>query len=229
MIKVLIAEDEPLFRDGLKRILENDKEIRVCGLAANGREAYELCMKEKPDVVLMDMRMPKGNGDAVTKRIKEAMSETKVVILTVFDDRVSIAAAHSSGIDGYLVKGVGDREIINAVKGACHGVSATSAKVYDMIKANIYGVKLPENVTQKEIKILALLGKGKSNGAIAEALYCSKGSIRNDMTRLLAKFGFEDRFELGMFAIRNGLDEWDERDEDDRDWLSGMRRMTGDE
>ncbi|MCL1790881.1 MAG: response regulator transcription factor [Peptococcaceae bacterium] len=217
MIRVLIAEDEPLFRDGLRRILESDEEIHVCGLAANGREAYALCMDEKPDVVLMDMRMPKGNGDIVAKRIKEAMSETKVVILTVFDDRVSVAAAHSSGIDGFLVKGVGDKEIINAVKGVFHGVSVVSAKVYDMIKSNIYGVKLPNNMTPKEIKILALLGKGKSNGAIAETLYCSKGSIRNDMTRLLAKFGFEDRFELGMYAIRNGLDEWDEGDELDEE------------
>ncbi|MCL1791969.1 MAG: response regulator transcription factor, partial [Peptococcaceae bacterium] len=184
-----------------------------CGLAANGKEAYDLCMREKPDVVLMDMRMPKGNGDVIAKRIKESLPETKVIIVTVFDDKRSITAALASKVDGYILKEDIEKEkLIGTIKNTYDGVNSLNAGVFNKVSTNMYPVSPPDNLTEKETKIVALLGNARSNQEIAEELCCSIKSTRNDVSRLLKKFGFRDRSELAVYAVKNGLDKWEGED-----------------
>ena len=187
--------------------MEEDKEIIVCGLAADGQEAYEVCLRKKPDVVLMDMRMPKRTGDEVTQHIKKELPQTRVLAYTVFDARASVSAACFSGADGYILKDVCGEELISAIKStAAGGVCHVSARVFDMMKANAFPTAHPKDLTEKEKRILSLLGQTKNNKEIAEELHCAPGSIKNDISRLLRKFDFRDRVELAVYAVKNGLD-----------------------
>lgn len=122
MIKVLIADDIQILRQGLRAILSQDKEIEVVGLAADGREAYMLCQKHRPDVVLMDMRMPEYDGSYGIRSIKAHFPEVRVLVLTTFDDRETVDAAIRSGADGYILKEMEDALVIQAVKAVCAGI-----------------------------------------------------------------------------------------------------------
>ncbi|MCL1853887.1 MAG: response regulator transcription factor [Peptococcaceae bacterium] len=211
MIKVLIADDAAFMRDRLKRIAEQSGEILVCGAAADGKEAYALCMREKPDVVLMDLQMPNGTGDVITRKIKKELPGTKVIFVTVFDDRRSVAAACSSGADGYILKEDIDIEkLVGAIKNTYAGLSNVSAGVFKKVNANIFSVNPPDNLTEKDAKIMALTGNAKSNQEIAEELHCGVGTIKNDISKILKKFGFKDRTELAVYAVKNGMDKWEE-------------------
>ena len=119
MIKVVIADDIQILRQGLKAILEQDSDIQVAGLAADGREAWQLCRKVKPDVVLMDMRMPQYDGSYGIAKIKEEFPDIKVLVLTTFDDREMVDAAVCSGADGYILKEMEDDKVIQSVKTVC--------------------------------------------------------------------------------------------------------------
>ena len=130
MIKVLIADDIQILRRGLKAILEQDPDIRVTGLAGDGREAFLLCQEEKPDVVLMDMRMPKFDGAYGIRCIKEEMPEVKILVLTTFDDRETVEEAVASGADGYLLKEMEDAAVIRSVKAVCMGVKIFGDSVF---------------------------------------------------------------------------------------------------
>ena len=116
MIKVVIADDIQILRQGLKAILEQDSDSQVAGLAADGREAWQLCRKVKPDVVLMDMRMPQYDGSYGIAKIKEEFPDIKVLVLTTFDDRETVDAAVCSGADGYILKEMEDDKVIQSVK-----------------------------------------------------------------------------------------------------------------
>lgn len=122
MIKAVIADDIQILRQGLRAILEQDKDIRVVGLAADGREAWQLCRKHRPDVVLMDMRMPEYDGSYGITRIKEDYPDIKVLVLTTFDDRETVDAAVGSGADGYILKEMEDDKVIQSVKAVCAGI-----------------------------------------------------------------------------------------------------------
>ena len=104
MINVIIADDDEIFRNGLKIIIEQDKDIKVCGLASNGNSAYDLCKTEKPDIVLMDMQMPYCDGSSATYKIKQDFPNIKVLVLTTFDDKATVSKALTSGADGYVLK-----------------------------------------------------------------------------------------------------------------------------
>lgn len=145
MIKVLIADDIQILRRGLKAILEQDPDIRVTGLAGDGREAFLLCQEEKPDVVLMDMRMPKFDGAYGIRCIKEEMPEVKILVLTTFDDRETVEEAVASGADGYLLKEMEDAAVIRSVKAVCMGVKIFGDSVFrSMRESAAAGALSPE-------------------------------------------------------------------------------------
>lgn len=131
MIKAVIADDIQILRQGLRAILEQDKDIRVVGLAADGREAWQLCRKHRPDVVLMDMRMPEYDGSYGITRIKEDYPDIKVLVLTTFDDRETVDAAVGSGADGYILKEMEDDKVIQSVKAVCAGIRVFGGSVFE--------------------------------------------------------------------------------------------------
>ncbi len=234
MIKVLIADDIQILRRGLKAILEQDPDIRVTGLAGDGREAFLLCQEEKPDVVLMDMRMPKFDGAYGIRCIKEEMPEVKILVLTTFDDRETVEEAVASGADGYLLKEMEDAAVIRSVKAVCMGVKIFGDSVFrSMRESAAAGALSPEGegqggggagsrgpgdialaspppnipgLTDRERDILRLLAQGMDNREIARALYLAEGTVRNNVSRLLEKLELKDRTQLAVFAVKNNLD-----------------------
>ena len=211
MIKVVSADDIQILRQGLKAILEQDCEIQVAGLASDGREAWQLCRKVKPDVVLMDMRMPQYDGSYGIGKIKEEFPGIKVLVLTTFDDRETVNAALRSGADGYILKEMEDHKVIQSVKTVCAGIGVFGGSVLEDMRRQVApaggrpGLPVPE-LTPRERDIMRLVAQGMDNREIAAGLFLAEGTVRNNISRLLEKLKLKDRTQLAVFAVKNNLD-----------------------
>lgn len=210
MIKVLIADDIQILRQGLKAILEQDGEIEVTGLAADGREAWQMCRKLLPDVVLMDMRMPEYDGSYGITRIKADFPDIKVLVLTTFDDRETVDAAVGSGADGYILKEMEDGKVIQSVKAVCAGIQVFGQSVFEGMRHQIVqpprGTDQARDLTPRERDIMRLVAQGMDNKEIAAELFLAEGTVRNNISRLLEKLKLKDRTQLAVFAVKNNLD-----------------------
>lgn len=206
-MKVLIVDDDALIREGLKILLEIEEDFLVVGTASNGQEALEMCRKEKPDLVLMDIRMPVIDGVLGTKLIKSHFEDIKVVILTTFMDDEYIKEALKSGAEGYILKNQPADSIIESLRAVGKGNIVLEREVAHALSAMLKEGKkaAPEqlDISQRELGILKLVGEGLSNREIAESLNLSEGTTRNYVTGLLEKLGFRDRTQLAIFYIRN--------------------------
>lgn len=191
MIRVVIADDIQILRKGLWAILSGDPELLVAGLAANGREAWELCRTEKPDVVLMDMRMPEYDGSWGIRKIKEDFPEIKILVLTTFDDRKTVEAALRSGADGYILKEMEDSRVIQSVKAVCAGVRVFGDSVFEEMRRQIVPVRdntvMVQGITPREREIMRCVARGMDNKEIAAELFLAEGTVRNHISRLLEK------------------------------------------
>ncbi len=212
MIKVIIADDQKIIREGLKFIIEQDKDIEVLGFAGNGKEVFEQCKTLVPDVVLMDIMMPDCNGVEGTKLIKEAMPSVKVIILTTFRDDENISSALRNGADGYVLKDIDTDELILTIKSVFKGLHVIHDNAYGVVKGKISDnmtTEKPEKntvpLTQREIEIVRLIVYGKSNKEIAANLFLSEGSVRNMVSSILMKLEFKDRTQLAVYAVKNDL------------------------
>ena len=206
-MKVLIVDDDALIREGLKILLEIEADIQVVGTASNGQEAFDMCRKEKPDLVLMDIRMPVMDGVLGTKLIKSYFKDIKVVILTTFKDDEYIKEALKSGAEGYILKNQPADSIIESLRAVDKGNIVLEREVANALSSMLKESKkvTPErlDISQRELGILKLVGEGLSNKEIAERLNLSEGTTRNYVTGLLEKLGFRDRTQLAIFYIRN--------------------------
>ena len=206
-MKVLIVDDDALIREGLKILLEIEADFQVVGTASNGLEAMDMCRKEKPDLVLMDIRMPVMDGVLGTKLIKSHFKDIKVVILTTFKDDEYIKEALKSGAEGYILKNHPADSIIESLRAVSKGNIVLEREVANALSSMLKeGKKVaPEHldISQRELGILKLVGEGLSNREIAERLNLSEGTTRNYVTGLLEKLGFRDRTQLAIFYIRN--------------------------
>ncbi len=214
-IKILIAEDQELVRKSLEIILKNQADIEVLGSVKNGREAIGFVRKTKPDIILMDIRMPVMDGVTCTKIIKEHYPEIKIIILTTFDDDEYIFAALRDGASGYLLKGISADELVCAIRKVNQGNSMLNeditAKVIhlfsNMAKNNLYievdklGI---ESIVPNELKIIRLVSRGLSNKEIAAKLNFSEGTVRNYLSSILAKLNLRDRTQLAIWALQTG-------------------------
>ena len=217
-IKVIIADDIMILRQGLKAVLEQDEQIEVVALAANGKEAFEKSRVYRPDVVLMDMRMPDFDGAYGICAIKEAQPQVRVLVLTTFDDEETIGKALESGADGYILKELEDAKVISAVKGVYGGMNIFGGEVYRTMREQMvhaqeacrpgdggYGSEMP-SFTERERDILRLVAQGCDNKEIAGVLYLAEGTVRNQVSRLLDKLSLKDRTQLAVYAVKHGLD-----------------------
>lgn len=206
-MKILIVDDDALIREGLKILLEIEADIQVVGTANNGQEAFEMCRKEKPNLVLMDIRMPVMDGVLGTKLIKSHFPSIKVVILTTFKDDEYIKEALKSGAEGYILKNQPADSIIESLRTVSKGNIVLEREVANalssMLKEGKKATPEPLDISQRELGILKLVGEGLSNREIAEKLNLSEGTTRNYVTGLLEKLGFRDRTQLAIFYIRN--------------------------
>jgi len=214
MIRVVIADDQAVIREGLKFILEQDKDIKVVGCVGNGREAYSLCGEYKPDVVLMDVVMPVCDGVEGTRLIKEHCSGTKVLILTTFNDDEKIAEALKNGADGYVLKDIDSDELILTIKSINKGLRVMHEDAYSHVikklrtstAANIESEDVGDlGLTDREIEIIKMIVFGKSNREIAASLYLTEGSIRNLISSILLKVNLKSRTQLAVFAVRHNI------------------------
>jgi len=211
MIKVLICDDQEIVCEGLQRILESDSEISVVGTAHNGAEALEQIEKVKPDLVLMDLKMPVMNGIVATRKIREKTPDVCVLILTTFDDDEWLFDAIRSGASGYLLKDRPRAELIKAIKGTVRGESyvdpAVAGKLLNNVAQNI--PQQPQNMeislSDREIEVLRLLAMGLSNADIAKRLFLSEGTVRNYTSAVFSKLNVSDRTQAVVVALKMGL------------------------
>lgn len=216
-MKVLIADDIRILRQGLKAVLEQDMDIEVVALAENGKEAFEKCKVFRPDVVLMDMRMPDYDGAFGICTIKEHLPEVKVLVLTTFDDEETIDKALSSGADGYILKEMEDEKVIASVKSVYAGMSIFGEGVYRVMrsrmeqpesaKGNLSIQEEDQHFTDRERDIIKLVAQGYDNKEIATQLFLAEGTVRNNISRVLEKLALKDRTQLAVYAVKHGMDE----------------------
>lgn len=206
-MKLLIVDDDALIRESLSILLGLDEAIEVVGTASNGQEGYELCTKLKPDIVLMDVRMPIMDGVLGTKLIKSSFQEIKVVILTTFKDDEYIKEALKNGAQGYILKNQASDSIIDSLKAVMKGNMVFEKEVAETIASRIMYENKSNlndfNMTEREIDILRLIGEGLSNREIASKLYLGEGTIRNYITNLLEKLELRDRTQLAIFYLKS--------------------------
>ena len=206
-IKVMLVDDEQLIRSGLKIMLETYPDIEVIHQAGNGREAFECCQKEVPDVVLMDIRMPVSTGIEGTKLIKEAYPEVKIVMVTTFQDTEYIVEAMQYGASGYLLKDSSYEAIYDGIKVALSGKVVMDATVSEKL---VMQPKAPTTIektdisslglTEREIELIRLVSQGLNNKEISEALFLSEGTVKNNISTILSKLALRDRTQLVIFA-----------------------------
>lgn len=210
MIRVLIVDDSLIFRKGLREILQSDPEMIVVGDGGDGAEAVRLCRKLAPDLVLMDLQMPGCNGIEGIKLIKESNDRIKIIALTTFFNDEYVGPALKNGVDGYILKGVNDGDLIMTIKSTMKGLGIFEQNIINQVKDTYQhcfneAVKLDVKLTGREMEVLKLIVDGKTNKEIASTFYLSEGTIRNIISVLINRFSLKDRTQLAVFAIKHSI------------------------
>ena len=209
-VRVLVADDHPVFRDGLAMLLASVDGIEVVGTAANGVEAIDAAVRLMPDVVVMDVQMPLLNGVEATRRLAAEAPSVGIVVLTMSEDDGTVFAAVRAGARGYLVKGAEQEEIVRAITTVASGGAVFGATLALRI-AEFFAAGPPTptdafpQLTAREREILELLAAGRSNVQIAAALYLSPKTVRNNVSNVFAKLQVADRAEAIVRAREAGL------------------------
>jgi DNA-binding NarL/FixJ family response regulator len=212
MIRVLIADDQRVVREGLGMVLALMKGVEVVGAAADGAEAVTLAQAVQPDVVLMDLRMPRCDGVQATRRLRTEAPEVKVVVLTTYADDRSVLEALRAGARGYLTKDASGEQIHQALRQVLddHAVidPAVQRHLVDAIADDLPPrPKLRDGLTPREAEVLSLIAGGLSNAEIAARLVVSEGTVKSHVNHLFAKIGARDRAQAVAYAFRQGLSE----------------------
>lgn len=211
MIKILICDDQYVVREGLKAIFETDASLQVVGTAADGAETLELLPQLKPDLVLMDLKMPVMNGVQATRHIRQKYPDVKILVLTTYDADEWVFDAIRSGAAGYLLKDTQRDALIAAIKDTMAGKTPVDSAVAGKLFAQVVqGATNPQSslvdtLTEREKDILRLLGAGLPNADIAARLYLSEGTVRNYISTILEKLSVSDRTQAAVLALRCGL------------------------
>jgi len=212
MIRILICDDQLMVREGLKTILNNaEAGIQVVGLAADGAAALEQISKVLPDVVLMDLKMPRMNGVQATRLIHETYPDLHVLILTTYDADEWVFDAIRAGADGYLLKDADQDTLIHAIREVAAGKTPVdpnvARKLFDRVAEHVPArdVDLAEELSPRELELLGLLARGYSNAEIASQLFLSEGTVRNYLSTVFSKLGVSDRTQAAVLALRHDL------------------------
>jgi DNA-binding NarL/FixJ family response regulator len=212
-IKILLADDQSLFRDGLRILLSTQQDFEVVGEATNGEEALRLAARLRPHIVLMDMRMPVLGGVEATRRLHETQPDCRVIVLTTFDDDELVFEGLRAGAVGYLLKAVSTPRLLEAIRTVARGESilepSVTAKVVAEFARLSNQVSRPQPLitplSEREIEVLRLVARGATNREIAATLFIAEGTVRNHLTNILGKLGVSDRTQAAVKAKELGL------------------------
>jgi DNA-binding NarL/FixJ family response regulator len=213
-VKILIVDDQALFREGLKTLLAVQPDFQVVGEASNGEEALRMAALTKPGVVLMDLRMPVLDGVRATERLRDILPDTKVIVLTTFDDDDLVFDGLRAGAIGYLLKDVSSEKLFEAIRAANKGeyflLPSITAKVIAEFSRlpralNPKQSGLAEALSPREFEILGLVATGVSNKEIADRLVITEGTVKNHLSSILSKLGVKDRLQAVIKAREIGI------------------------
>lgn len=210
----MLVDDQALFREGLRTLLSVQPGFEVVGEAADGEEAVRLAAALRPNVVLMDLRMPVLDGVAATRRLSTTQPDCRVIVLTTFDDDEYIFEGLRAGALGYLLKDVASEKLFEAVRAAARGESVLQPSVAARVVAQFARMtaqapqpseSLAEPLSDRELEVLGLVAEGNTNKEIAAALYIAEGTVKNHVTNILGKLGVRDRTQAALRARDLGL------------------------
>lgn len=212
-IRLVIAEDQAMMRESLAQMLALEEDIQVVGTASDGERALSVCRAQKPDVLLTDIGMPKVSGIEVTQTLRQELPNTRVVILTIYGDDDKVFAAIKAGARGYVLKDSPPEEALAAIRAASRGEMllnpALAVRVFDEF-SRLSTQRSEDNavlshLTDRELEVLTLMGKGMRNKEIADALYISEKTVKNHISKIFEKLEVNSRAEAALLAARQGL------------------------
>jgi DNA-binding NarL/FixJ family response regulator len=208
-IKILIADDHPVVREGLSSMLSNENDFQVLGLAENGEEAVSKAIELRPDVILMDLRMPVIDGVEAMRRISADSPNTRFVVLTTYDTDEYIFKGIEAGARGYLLKDSPREELFKAIRLVYSGESliqpAIAARVLDRVATISRGMQDSSGFSNRELEVLGLIAKGFANKDIAESLYISESTVKTHIQNIFHRLRVNDRTEAVTVAIKRGI------------------------
>lgn len=211
-LKVLLVDDQTLVRQGIDSLLALSDEVEVVAQAEDGSQVLERVREHQPDVILMDIRMPKVNGIEAVKLLVEEDVTTPVLMLTTFDDHQLVLDAIQAGAKGYLLKDVSLENLVAGIKDVAAGKTLIQPGITERVLQGLQGLNSefesfeePEPLTEKEQEILRLMAAGYSNREISEAMFKSQGTVKNQVSAILAKMGVRDRTRAVLKAIERGI------------------------
>ena len=213
-VRILIVDDQELFREGLHTLLSLQPDLQVVGEARNGEDALRLAAALKPDVILMDLRMPVLNGVAATRNLQRTQPEIKVIVLTTFDDDEDVFEGLRAGAVGYLLKDVASEQVVEAIRAVARGAAFLQPAITGKVIAEFARLSpflapqahaLVEPLSGRELEILRRLSQGASNKEIADDLVITVGTVKNHVTSILAKLGVRDRTQAALKAKELGI------------------------
>jgi DNA-binding NarL/FixJ family response regulator len=219
--RLVLADDHDLVREGIRAVLEGEPDLLVVGEAENGRQALEVCLKERPDLVLMDVRMPEMDGLAATRAIKEELPETSVVMVTMHESPDYLLEAIKAGAAGYILKDAAGERLVEAVRRTLEGEAPLSEGLAMQLLVRMVNESeqsagllpeakkrkgpLPKGITPREAEVLRLLARGRTNPQIAQDLAVSRGTVKIHVQNIISKLGVSDRTQAAVRAIELGI------------------------
>ena len=209
-IKTIIVDDHPLIREGIRRILSLDHRIQVVGEASDGLQGYEMARKHLPDVILMDINMPRMNGIEAARLIREEMPGVRIIALTIHDDQAYVIEMIKAGASGYILKDVEVQELIKAVLTVADGHSVihpvVTGKVFGELRRKTAAPPAErEPLTGREMEILSHIARGEANKMIANQLCISEKTVKNHISSIFRKLGVSDRTQAALYAVKHRM------------------------
>ena len=210
-MRVIICDDQDIVRDGLELLLKLEPDIEVVGIATDGAEAIDLVEKEKPDLVLMDLKMPVMNGVDATREIKTKYPGVKILVLTTYGTDEWVFDAIRVGASGYLLKDAPREGVLSAIRGTIEGKTYVDPSVAGKLLRQVTGLNkkpataITSKLTEREVEVLTLLARGLSNDDIAKQLFLSEGTVRNHVSSIVSKLGVSDRTQAALIAVQHGM------------------------